>query len=62
MDTEYSGHYIVLCGFSSRFGKILYRDPAKSDEICTISFKQLDLARSSFGTDNDIILMFNKKS
>lgn len=57
----YSGHFIVLCGYSRRFGKVLYRDPAKTDQICSMSFKQLDLSRGSFGTDHDTILMFNKQ-
>lgn len=61
VETEYSGHYVVLCGYNMRFGKILYRDPSKTDQICAMPFKQLDMARSSFGTDYDTILMYNKK-
>lgn len=59
--TDFSGHYIVLCGYNLRFGKVLYRNPAMSDQICTMTLKQLDAARGAFGTDNDVILMFNQK-
>lgn len=61
IDTDYSGHYVVLCGYSLRFGKFFYRDPAKTDQICSMSFKHLDAARQSFGTDCDTILLFNKR-
>lgn len=61
VEPEFHGHYIVLCGYHLRFGKVLYRDPSKPDHICSMSLKQLDIARGAFGTDYDTILMFNKR-
>ncbi|XP_076369460.1 protein GUCD1-like isoform X2 [Tachypleus tridentatus] len=36
---SYQGHYIVVCGFQQKGSKILYRNPANSNRVCTTSFK-----------------------
>ncbi|KAB7506917.1 Protein GUCD1 [Armadillidium nasatum] len=55
----YQGHYIVLVGFNYSLGKIFYRNPGFKDRICSFGFSAFDKARKSFGTDEDIIFIFN---
>lgn len=57
----YSGHYIVLCGYDLRIHKFMYRNPAFKDKICFMSFESMDRARRASGTDEDIILIYDKK-
>ncbi|CAL1272429.1 unnamed protein product [Larinioides sclopetarius] len=53
----YQGHYIVLCGFNKTEGKILYRNPSVFN-ICTIPYDSFEVARKSFGTDEDVLFVF----
>ncbi|CEP13011.1 hypothetical protein [Parasitella parasitica] len=50
---EYLGHFVVLIGYDPTEDLFIYRDPAASDEFCTISADDLDEARQSEGTDHD---------
>ncbi|KAI8051710.1 Guanylyl cyclase [Thamnidium elegans] len=54
---EYLGHFIVLIGYDPTEDLIIYRDPAATDEFCTISADDLNEARQSEGTDNDCIVV-----
>ncbi|XP_045454134.1 protein GUCD1 [Melitaea cinxia] len=55
---SYRGHYILIFGVSS--SKLLYRDPARSSPFCATTFKRLQAARLTLGTDCDIILIYKK--
>lgn len=57
ISTSYQGHYIVLCGHNRKQGRIYYRNPSLHDHICRMSYNTLDEARSSYGTDEDIIFI-----
>ncbi|KAG5878101.1 hypothetical protein JTB14_017970 [Gonioctena quinquepunctata] len=52
------GHYIVICGYDINSRKVFYRNPTFGDHVCTMSMELLDLARRSYGTDEDIIFIF----
>ncbi|CAL1272430.1 unnamed protein product [Larinioides sclopetarius] len=54
----YQGHYIVLCGFNKTEGKILYRNPSVFNKVCTIPYDSFEVARKSFGTDEDVLFVF----
>ncbi|KAL1433605.1 hypothetical protein MTO96_012434 [Rhipicephalus appendiculatus] len=53
----YQGHYIVLCGYKLKERKFLYRNPSKSDRLCSVTFETLDRARKRLGTDEDVIFV-----
>lgn len=53
----YQGHYIVLCGYRLRERKFLYRNPSKSERLCSVTFETLDRARKRLGTDEDVIFI-----
>lgn len=55
---QYAGHYIILCGYNLRKNKFLYRNPTFRDRLCATSFHRLDKARRSYGTDEDLILIY----
>ncbi|CAH1118419.1 unnamed protein product [Phaedon cochleariae] len=54
----YQGHYIVLCGYDINSRKVFYRNPSFGDHVCTMSMTMFDQARKSYGTDEDIILIY----
>ncbi|XP_072381594.1 protein GUCD1 isoform X2 [Diabrotica undecimpunctata] len=53
----YQGHYIVICGYDVPTRKFFYRNPSFSDRVCIIPMDIFDLARKSYGTDEDIIFI-----
>ncbi|KAA0713920.1 Protein GUCD1 [Triplophysa tibetana] len=55
---EYQGHFIVVCGFNRKTDSIFYNNPAYSDRVCCTSFKNFEEARRSYGTDEDIMLVY----
>ncbi|KAG7171902.1 GUCD1-like [Homarus americanus] len=55
----YQGHYILLIGFDMRKTHFYYRNPSFKNRICCISFSKLDEARQSYGTDEDVIFIYN---
>ena len=57
LGSGYTGHYVVVCGYNGDRGEFLIRDPASSSESIFISSENLDEARKSFGTDEDILLV-----
>ncbi|KAJ9587308.1 hypothetical protein L9F63_019164 [Diploptera punctata] len=57
--TNYTGHYIVLCGYNLGSKKFLYHNPSFKKRICMMSFTSLDEARCSYGTDEDAILIYS---
>lgn len=62
LKAAYMGHYIILCGYDQRIRKFLYRNPAFKDRVCFMSFEAMDKARKANGTDEDIILLYDKQS
>lgn len=55
--SEYTGHYVVICGYDMDTDEFEIRDPASSSEHVKISSNSLDEARKSFGTDEDILVV-----
>ncbi|KAF2882812.1 hypothetical protein ILUMI_23324 [Ignelater luminosus] len=57
--TSYQGHYIVLCGYDINNRKVYYRNPSLQDRVCMMPVETLEEARKSFGTDQDLILIYS---
>ncbi|KAK3908634.1 Protein GUCD1 [Frankliniella fusca] len=58
---QYHGHYIVLCGYNMSEQSYLYRNPTYKDKICSMTYTAMTQARKSHGTDEDAILIFQRK-
>ncbi|KAL6841340.1 hypothetical protein ACP4OV_028858 [Aristida adscensionis] len=56
-ESDYMGHYIVICGYDADACEFEIRDPASSRKREMVAMKSLDEARKSFGTDEDILLV-----
>ena len=56
-DATYQGHYIVVCGYDITCQKIVYRNPSLNDRECVMSFQTFENARTSYGTDDDVIFV-----
>ncbi|CAN6328030.1 unnamed protein product [Urochloa humidicola] len=56
-DSDYMGHYIIICGYDADDCEFEIRDPASSRKRERVTMKSLDEARKSFGTDEDILLI-----
>lgn len=54
---DYTGHYIVICGYDSDADEFEIRDPASSRKYGRVTSKCLEKARKSFGTDEDLLLI-----
>ncbi|CAF2656295.1 unnamed protein product [Rotaria sp. Silwood2] len=61
--SSYQGHYILVIGYITNESNdfIRYVDPAKNDGFCTTTKENFDLARKTFGTDEDLILCYKKR-
>ena len=57
MKPPYQGHYVVVCGYILKEKKIIYRNPSYSDRMCVVPFDMFDDARTSYGTDEDVIFV-----
>ena len=57
MATSFQGHYVVVCGYDLPRKKIIYRNPSLCDRECEMSFQNFENARSSYGTDDDVIFV-----
>ncbi|OMO76381.1 Guanylyl cyclase [Corchorus olitorius] len=55
-DVEYTGHYVIICGYDADADEFEIRDPASSRKHSRVSSKCLEQARKSFGTDEDLLL------
>jgi len=62
INSSYQGHYILVIGFINNENNdfIRYVDPARIDGFCTTTKENFNLARTAFGTDEDIILCYKK--
>ncbi|KAG8651403.1 hypothetical protein MANES_07G122900v8 [Manihot esculenta] len=56
-NSNYTGHYVVICGYDAGTDEFEIRDPASSRKSQRISSKCLEEARKSFGTDEDLLLV-----
>ncbi|ELK26405.1 hypothetical protein MDA_GLEAN10012779 [Myotis davidii] len=52
------GHFIVLRGYSRATGSIFYNNPAFADRMCSTSVSNFEEARTSYGTDEDILFVY----
>ncbi|KAM9622841.1 protein GUCD1 isoform 4-T4 [Trichechus inunguis] len=55
---DYQGHFIVLRGYSRAAGCIFYNNPAYADRMCSTSVSNFEEARTSYGTDEDILFVY----
>ncbi|NXW48332.1 GUCD1 protein, partial [Nyctiprogne leucopyga] len=55
---DYQGHFIVLCGYNKASGSIYYNNPAYADRTCCTSISNFEEARTSYGTDEDILFIY----
>lgn len=60
--SEYTGHYVVICGYDVDTDEFEIRDPASSRKHERISSNCLEEARKSFGTDEDLLLISMEKT
>ncbi|XP_022906606.1 protein GUCD1 isoform X1 [Onthophagus taurus] len=56
----YQGHYVVVCGYNTITQKIYYRNPSFQDRLCIMSLETFEDARKSYGTDEDVILIYTR--
>lgn len=54
---DYTGHYVVICGYDADADEFEIRDPASSRKYGRVNSKCLEKARKSFGTDEDLLLI-----
>ncbi|XP_063050686.1 protein GUCD1 isoform X2 [Engraulis encrasicolus] len=55
---DYQGHFVVVTGYNRATGAIYYNNPAFSDRVCCTSVSNFEEARRSYGTDEDILLIY----
>ncbi len=57
--STYQGHFVVAVGFAREERRIFYHNPSSRSGPADASFEQFDRARTSHGTDQDIIYVFS---
>ncbi|GFR50726.1 hypothetical protein Agub_g12983 [Astrephomene gubernaculifera] len=57
VELGYLGHYVLLVGYDSTTAEYVVRDPAAAVSELRVSAAALDVARRSFGTDEDILVV-----
>ncbi|XP_072044644.1 protein GUCD1-like [Amphiura filiformis] len=55
---SYQGHFIVLCGYDMSTEQYHYKNPSNMQELCSCTFTNLEEARKSHGTDEDILYIY----
>jgi len=58
---SYAGHYVVVVGYDLPNRRVTYRNPSLSDRECCMNFKDFEEARTAYGTDEDVIFIYNDK-
>ena len=53
----FTGHYVLLIGYDGASDHFIFMDPASRSQTCYIGAAQLDKARFSEGTDEDILII-----
>ncbi|GAX83634.1 hypothetical protein CEUSTIGMA_g11058.t1 [Chlamydomonas eustigma] len=56
-DGGYTGHYVLIVGFDISRQEFIVHDPAAPVSELRVSASALDLARRSFGTDEDLLIV-----
>jgi hypothetical protein len=55
---NYSGHFIILIGYDDNRHLIFYRNPASKRNFSYTTYFDFELARRSYGTDEDILFLY----
>ncbi|XP_060573420.1 protein GUCD1-like [Ruditapes philippinarum] len=55
---SYQGHYVVVCGFDKKKKRIFYKNPSYDEELCCSRMDKFDVARKSYGTDEDLLFIY----
>ena len=55
---NYLGHFIVLIGYDDLRNLIFYRNPATSKKLSITTYVNFEIARKSYGTDQDILFIY----
>uniref|UniRef100_UPI00358E844A protein GUCD1 isoform X5 n=1 Tax=Myxine glutinosa TaxID=7769 RepID=UPI00358E844A len=54
---QYQGHFVTVCGYSHPDGSVFYNNPT-CDRMCICTVKNFNEARTSYGTDEDILFVY----
>jgi hypothetical protein len=54
----YAGHFIVVIGFDCTNRIVFYRNPSVTKCLSYISEDNFELARTAYGTDEDILFVY----
>jgi hypothetical protein len=54
---NYSGHFIILIGYDDNKHLVFYRNPASKRNFSFTSYANFELARRSYGTDQDLLFL-----
>lgn len=57
---SFAGHFVVVFDWDEHSDRFFIKDPAALHDTCVIQSHVLEQARSSFGTDNDILFIKNR--
>jgi len=55
----YQGHYVCLTGVDRERRLIYFSNPSAKHPVCVTSVEEVETARKSYGTDEDLIFIFN---
>eukprot|EP01025_Chloroclados_australasicus_P055377 TRINITY_DN6698_c0_g1_i1.p2 TRINITY_DN6698_c0_g1~~TRINITY_DN6698_c0_g1_i1.p2 ORF type:complete len:159 (+),score=6.67 TRINITY_DN6698_c0_g1_i1:182-658(+) len=61
VNTSYTGHYILVCGFDEATHSFVTQDPAVANGRKLICASHFDMARITFGTDEDVLIVSKAK-
>ena len=54
---EYAGHYVLIAGMDAARDAYVVMDPARDDAEVSVPRADVDAARRSWGTDEDLIVV-----
>ncbi len=55
---DYLGHFVVIIGYDDLKSIIYYRNPATEKKLSYTSYFNMDMARQSYGTDQDLLFIY----
>lgn len=61
-NSGYTGHYILICGYSEEQHSFVVQDPASSRPALMVPEASLDYARKTFGTDEDLLIISMRRA
>ncbi len=59
--SSYQGHFILAVGFDATSEVVTFHNPSRKEGTCATSFHNFDEARTSYGTDEDVIFIYSNK-